>query len=801
MDHPNIARVFDGGATAFGMRAGRPYFVMELVRGLPITQYCDETKMSTRGRLELFIQVCRAVQHAHQKGIIHRDLKPSNILVTEQDGRPVPKVIDFGIAKATESRLTDKTLFTGFQQWLGTPAYMSPEQAGLASLDIDTRSDVYSLGVVLYQLLTGSTPFDTQVLLECGLEAVLRTIREVDPPKPSTRLKQERLIQKGSAPKSEIGNRTSEIDPDLDWIVMKCLEKDRNRRYETANGLAADLERCLRDEPVQARPPSTGYRLRKFVRKHRGPVAAAAGFVVLLVGATALSVGLAMWANSERNRAETARQAETAQRLATEEERNRAKDAEVEARTVLQFFEDKVLAAARRKGERGGLGKDVTLQAAVDAAANEIQSSFTNRQFVEASIRNVLGATYRDLGEYAKAVEQFERALALQRARAAPDAYNTLLAMNNLADSYQDAGRNEEALTLLEQTVELCKKTLGLDHAKTLLSINNLAESYKSAGRLTNAVLLFEDNLTRQQALLGAQHRDTLITVNNLADAYDRLGRLDDGVRMYEKLVEITKSKLGLDDLLTIHAMNNLAHDYRATGRPGKAVPLLEQAMGLATTNFGPDHAETLIILNNLARAYQGDGRWKDAVALFERAVEGCKVKLGPLHATTIKLRRNQAAACVVSGDLATAEALWRELLEDQEKFLAPDSLALADNRFQLANCLLWLGNYGEAESLLRKCQQVFDHEQRGRSSTFRVRGLLWWALLGQKKYAEAEPLLVQAHEGLRQRRADPASEPATSFLNETVERLVQLYEAWGKPDQAALWRENQWASATRTRP
>src|SRR6266571_505532 len=308
MDHPNIARVLDGGAT----EAGRPYFVMELVRGTAVTDYCDQNNLTTTERLELFILVCNAVQHAHQKGIIHRDLKPSNILVTLHDGVPVPKVIDFGIAKATQGRLTDGTVYTELHQFIGTPAYMSPEQAEMSGLDIDTRSDIYSLGVLLYELLTGDTPFDAKELLKKGLDEIRRTIREVEPPKPSTRLTQQlvaadvrRLKSSGmgdAATEEEIRASSrrllqmKEIIPllrgDLDWIVMKCLEKDRTRRYETANGLTMDLKRFLHNEPVVARPPSAVYRLEKLVRRNK--VAFAAGAIVL--SALVSGLGISTWA-------------------------------------------------------------------------------------------------------------------------------------------------------------------------------------------------------------------------------------------------------------------------------------------------------------------------------------------------------------------------------------------------------------------------------------------------------------------------------------------------------------------------
>ncbi len=302
MDHPHIAKVFDASAT----EAGRPYFVMELVRGVRITQFCDERQLSLRERLELFIQVCRAIQHAHQKGIIHRDIKPSNILVAVSDGVPVPKVIDFGIAKATAGRLTEQTLFTMFEQFLGTPAYMSPEQADVRGEDIDTRSDIYSLGAVLYEMLTGRTPFESDALLKRGIEELILTLREVEPPRPSTRmgtLARAELQTVARSQRCEAAKLIPSLRGDLDWIVMKCLEKDRTRRYESANGLAMDVQRYLAGEAVVAAPPSTTYRIRKFVRRHRVSVIAASLVAVVLVLGVIGTTGGLVWALREKGRA------------------------------------------------------------------------------------------------------------------------------------------------------------------------------------------------------------------------------------------------------------------------------------------------------------------------------------------------------------------------------------------------------------------------------------------------------------------------------------------------------------------
>ena len=431
MDHQNIARVYDAGTTD----TGRPYFVMELVNGVRITKYSDDAQLSPRERLELFVPVCQAIQHAHQKGIIHRDIKPSNVLVAIYDGKPVPKVIDFGMAKAIDQRLTERTMFTHYGAIVGTLEYMSPEQAEMSALGVDTRSDIYSLGVLLYELLTGSTPLEATTLREAAYSEILRRIKEEEPPKPSTRLSEssDRLPSISAHRHTEPARLTKLVRGELDWIVMKALEKDRTRRYETASGFARDIERYLAGDPVEAGPPSASYKLRKLACKHRAALATVGAFAALLVLAAAISSYLAIRATRAELEAlqaaaaaEQARQAEAEQRRAVEDQRNRAvaaeqlaivqeakaKKSEAEAKAVLEFFQTKILAAARPKGQEGGLGTDATIRAAVDAAATGLEKTLAGQPTVEASIRDTLAQSYLYLSDPAGGIRHHERALA-----------------------------------------------------------------------------------------------------------------------------------------------------------------------------------------------------------------------------------------------------------------------------------------------------------------------------------------------------------------------------------------------------
>jgi serine/threonine protein kinase len=660
MDHPNIAKVLDGGTTD----AGRPYFVMDLVKGVPITRYCDDHRLTPRQRLELFIPVCQAIQHAHQKGVVHRDLKPSNVLVALYDGKPVPKVIDFGVAKATGQSLTDKTLVTGFGNIVGTLEYMSPEQAEINQLDIDTRSDIYSLGVLLYELLTGSPPFSRKELEKAGILEMLRLIRELEPSKPSIKLSTADGLPTLAANRgTEPAKLAKLIRGELDWIVMKAIEKDRNRRYETANGFAMDVQRYLANEPVLACPPSATYRLKKFVRRNLGPVLAGAALLLALVAGI---VGTT-WGLLRANRARLAE----AQR-------------EAETRAVLDFVENKILAAARPKEQEGGLGPKATLREAVEAALPFVETSFTEQPLIEGRLRTTLGTSLGYLGDWDKAAEQFQKAHTLRSQHLGRDHLDTLASTNHLARCYLYLGRYADALPLHEETLALRKVKLGPDHPDTLMSMNNVAETYRLLGRSADALKLHEETLALRKATLGRDHLHTLMSLHNVGVSYSALGQHRDAAKSHEEALAVAKATLSPGHPDTLRIMMCLGIDYENLGRYADALTVQEETLALRKAKLGPVHPDTLLSMHNVAVCYRDLDRYAEALKLDEETLALCKAKLGPDHPDTLNSMVNLALDYAHLSRYTDALKLHEEALRLRTAKLGPNHPATADSLYYI---------------------------------------------------------------------------------------------------------------------
>ncbi len=665
MDHPAIAKVFDAGSTP----QGRPYFVMEYVTGIPITDYCDKHKLTTRQRLELFVAVCDGVQHAHQKAILHRDLKPSNILVGEVDGKPAPRIIDFGVAKATSQRLTADTMFTRVGAIVGTPGYMSPEQADSAGADVDTRTDVYSLGVVLYELLVGALPHDFS---KTPLDEFQRRLRDEDAPRPSTRLRtlggQSGITAQNRRADTQTLSR--QLRGDLDAIALKTLEKDRSRRYATASELAADIGRYVRNEPVLARPASTGYRARKYIRRHRIGVAVAAAAIVLLI-----SGGVAQTFELQRIR----------------RERDRAD-------RVTEFMTNMFKVSNPSEAR----GNDIRAREILDKASKNIETGLVKDPELQAQMMHVMGNVYDSLGLYSKAESLLKRAVEIRRHTLGPRNPDTLKSMRDLAAVLNEESRYGEAEKLSRETLDGRRQALGAEHRDTLNSMSQLALILNNEGRFPEAEKLHRQVVEVAKRVFGDQDKLTRSSQQQLAIDFAYEGKYQDAEKTFRDVLEISQRTLGSDHPDTLGAMNNLGAILQQEHRYAEAEKMYLEGLEIKRRVLGPEHPETLLSMGNLALTLLNEKRYVEAEKLFRETLEIKRRLLGPEHRSTLVTTGNLAEVLASEGRYPEAEQLIRQTLETERRALGPDHSDTLVTLYSLGDLLKKEKRYSEAEKVYR---------------------------------------------------------------------------------------------------
>jgi serine/threonine protein kinase len=717
MDHPAIAKVYEAGETP----EGRPYFVMEYVQGIPITTYCDQNRLTTQERLELFRHVCDGVQHAHQKAIIHRDLKPSNILVTIQDGKAVPKIIDFGVAKATAQSLTERTIYTELGVMIGTPEYMSPEQAEMSGQNVDTRTDVYSLGAILYELLVGALPFDPKELRRAGFDEIRRKIREEEPPKPSTK-----LSTMGDASTTQAQNRRTErpalirqIRGDLDWITMKALEKDRTRRYGSPLELAADIERYLRHQPIVARPPSTGYRAKKFVRRHRIGVGVAGAVAVLLVG---FSVSTAL----------------QARRIARE--RDRANHEAEASKQVSDFL----IGLFKVSDPSEARGNSITAREILDKGVEKIERELQRQPLIQGRLMDTMGSVYGSLGLYDTAQILLEKARDKLMQSLGEDSPEVATTLSRLGTILWYKGEFAKAKALYERVLDIRERRLGSETTDVAAVLHNLGNLNWRQGNYAEARRLLERALAIREKVLGPDHPDVASTLNSLGAIAYKEHDYKRAEELWERTLAIREKTLGPDHPYVAQTLNNLAVIHTETGDPKGAIPLLERVVKIQEKVLGPKHTDLAEGLDNLGDAIAASGDPLGAKPYYARAVAIMEAA-SPNNPDLARFLDGLASVTLKENDLKRARELYERSLALRQKALGPKNPELAESICGLANCAFHGGGLQDAEALFKRaldlCRKPDGSYYPSAKDVLRGYGTLLRATKREAKAAEMEAL------------------------------------------------------------